>query len=264
MKSKKPTEKKIEILRSILKGKPKSMQEVIKGANSQGIKDTTTRSYLYKYKDVFLEITDDKWILVEDIRNKALPEEIIADIIRSKKENRNSKITQHRIVQSILIQVGKDIGYETYIPSQDKEYLFNKKQKLGDIVDKFNLPDGIDIPNIRTIDVIWFFDNKQKDKNQKDNNQKDNNQKVYSLFEVEDTDIRKIRTKLDNYKTLLQEAEKFFLIANISKQKFIEVINEKKYQELKGKVIFISISDILEFFPYFNTIKENNCLNMLV
>lgn len=247
MKSK-SQQKKIQILCDILRGTPKSMQEVIREAGIRGINDTTTRSYLYKYENTFLEITNDKWILVEDMRNSPLPNDIIDDIIKNKKQNRNTKITQHRIVQSILIQVGKERGYQTYIPSQDKEYLFSKDQKLGDIVDTFNLPENINTPNIRTVDVIWF----------------DAEWKVYALFEVEHTDIKKIKTKLDNYKTLLQQTEMFFLVANITNKKFIELINDKEYRVLKEKIIFISIDGILEFFKHFNKMKESNCLKILV
>ena len=54
---------------------------------------------------------------------------------------RDVKERNHTYYQGLLVEIGKDRDYTTYIPAQDKNQVFVGNQKLGDVCDLTQLPD---------------------------------------------------------------------------------------------------------------------------
>lgn len=242
-------------LKLILKNGPKELSEIIKETRKMNIKDNTIRGILYKCNDKgneIINIVGTTWILAE--HKYELDENIIEELINSnnqlKKIKRNNNITQHRVIQSILIKIGKESGYIAYVPSQDKAYNFNECEKLGDIVDLYNLPDEInEKKKIRTIDVIWFTEKME----------------IAYLFEVEDKDIKKIESKLDNYLELYNTESKMYIVSNINKVKLEESYKKnEKYSKIINYMRFVEIDQLINFYEKWNKVRNNSCFNIKI
>lgn len=238
-------------LKSILENEARDLSYITGKAKEMGISDTTVRGTLYRDNE-FINVVGTVWTLEEN--KYKLTEEIVGKLIDCSNElkrlKRNNNITPHRLIQSVLIKIGKESGYTTYIPSQDKGFNFNEYEKLGDIVDIYELPEEIDEKKkIRTIDVIWFT--------------KEN--KIKYLFEVEGKDAKKIKNKIKNYRSLHNNGSKMYIISNLSPIKVNELLYEyKNCNEIRETINFVEIDNLIEFYENWNMLKKDKCFNISI
>lgn len=178
---------------------------------------------IVQVNDAFFRIQPGLWALVE-YKNEVLKKFKIEDNDEKKQES-----FTHSYYQGLLVKTGNSIGYQTYIPNQDKGRLFLEKP-LGEIstVDKifdFSYPDIV--RRAKTIDTIWFNERNMP----------------HSFFEVEhSTDIQNSLTK---YYELQDFAAGFYIVApQHRKKQYDDVISRSIFRSIKNRVKFISYDDV--------------------
>lgn len=165
---------------------------------------------------------------LETHRQKLSLEGIIPVEITSKQASEFN----HSYYQGLLVEIGNLKGFETYIPSQDRNKLFLKKP-LGEMsnitkIHEFSYPFFVN--RAKTVDVIWFNDRKL----------------LSSLFEVEhSTDIQ---NSLLKYNDLQDFYSQFYIVSAIErKQEFESKLRYSAFKAISNRVKFIDykyVSDL--------------------
>lgn len=186
----------------------------------------------------FFRINIGLWGLVSEKDN--LPQKI-KDLIDSSYTSRYDQESNHSLMQSHLINIGKSLGFNPYIPSQDKNRTFEDGKKLKDIIDNFKIPNFTYnelLKKIKSIDVIWFVDLLCDDEK-------------YSfpkaIFEVEST--TDFKRSLEKF-TLLSafNLQYMFIVAPKERENtFNRVIDNDEFKNIKPFVKFLRYEDIETF-----------------
>lgn len=149
------------------------------------------------------------------------------------------KVSNHWDAIGVLLELGRILGYKTYVAHPSKKY---KDKKLRDIAELKDIPEKFrGYRGMEKVDVIWFAENPP-----------------YYFFEVEDKgDIKTALHKMYQAKDL--EA-KFFIISPIERlQDFEKYINTEPYVNIKKKYKFKSYEDLEKFFKqakYYYTLRK--------
>jgi len=164
----------------------------------------------------FFKIKPGLWAL------KKLEKEVLKKFKIDKEEK--NKDFSHYYYQGLLLEIGNLRGYNTFIPSQDKNKLFlNKKLlELATITEIYSFTYQNVVNRARTIDVIWF------------------NERKYPsyFFEVEhSTDFQNSLLKfydLQDFKT------EFFIVSSKSRLKeYNHKIQFSAFKKIKDRVKFV-------------------------
>ena len=137
----------------------------------------------------------------------------------------------HWYYQGLLLEIGNDRDYTTYVPAQDKNRSYGN-QKLGEICHTTRLPNfGYQrfISRARTVDAIWF-------------NRRD---MPAELFEVEfSTDMLNSLAKFNELRDFYTQ---FSIVAPPHrKSHFDDRIDMDTFHEIRRRVTFISTDQIDE------------------
>jgi hypothetical protein len=137
----------------------------------------------------------------------------------------------HWYYQGLLIEIGNDRGYKTYVPAQDRNRTF-VNQNLGDICHTTTLPDfGYQsfVRKARTVDVIWFNRREMPSK----------------LFEVEfSTDMLNSLTKFNELRDFYAH---FTIVAPPHRSShFADRIELDTFREIRSRVTFTGTDKIDE------------------
>ena len=154
------------------------------------------------------------------------------DVLKKFKiEESKTKSTEfnHTYYQGLLVEVGNLRGYNTYIPSQDKNklYLEQKLSSIARLTSIYNFSYPEITKRASTVDVIWFNDRKMP----------------LSFFEVEhSTDIY---NSLIKFSDLRDFHSSFCIVAdNRRKREFGKKISANVFKELKNRISFMSYDDL--------------------
>ncbi|MBN2830191.1 MAG: hypothetical protein JXR56_07720 [Candidatus Cloacimonetes bacterium] len=150
------------------------------------------------------------------------------EISDNTKSIENEKFS-HTYFQGLIVEIGKLKGFETYIPTQDRNKLFLTKT-LSEIADStviydFTYPEIVS--RAKTIDVIWFHENRLP----------------HTFIEVEHTtDFQNSLLKFVD----LQYFYSDFIIAgsNDRKREFESKININVFRAIRSRVKFIDYDNI--------------------
>ncbi|MCD6223885.1 MAG: hypothetical protein J7J73_03130 [Deltaproteobacteria bacterium] len=196
-------------------------------------------------KKFFFKIKPGLWAL--NTHKKELPCEVLSMIEEGKKVKKEEKFT-HSYYQGLLIQIGNNKGYKTYIPPQDKNKMF-LNHALKELVNlntiyKFTYDEVIQ--KIRSIDVFWF------------------NERRFpaSIFEVEhSTDFKKSLLKFLELQDFLA---KMYIVSHKQRQKeFLSKIDFVGFKPIKNRVIFISYEEVASWHSksYELALTEKHIIN---
>lgn len=173
---------------------------------------------IVQMRDEFFKVHSGLWALTSE---KVKVMELFSDEKESKKEREYS----HYFFQGLVVEIGNMKGFQTFVPSQDKNKPFSK-QKLGDITTVSKLYEFTYDEVLRralTIDVTWI--NSRKYPN--------------SFFEIEhSTDI---------YNSLLKFVE--FQDFRIN---FYIVADSQRRAEFNSKIGFSAFASIKPFVKFWN------------
>ena len=173
---------------------------------------------IVQMRDEFFKVRSGLWALTSE---KVKVMELFSDEKESKKEREYS----HYFFQGLVVEIGNMKGFQTFLPSQDKNKPFSK-QKLGDVTTvsklyKFTYDEVL--RRALTIDVTWI--NSRKYPN--------------SFFEIEhSTDI---------YNSLLKFVE--FQDFRIN---FYIVADSQRRAEFDSKIGFSAFTSIKPFVKFWN------------
>lgn len=190
-------------------------------------------------KNRFFRINFGLWGLVSEKDN--LPEEI-KNLIDLNYVSNYDKALPHAIMQANLINIGKSLGFCSYIPSQDKTRTYDEiGKRLIDIVDTFTIPKFTYpeiINQITSIDVIWFS-----------NIELGGEQFSFpkAIFEIESS--TNFRRSLEKFNLLLPfNLQYMFIVAPECREKqFNKIINMDDFKQIKSLVKFLRYEDIDTF-----------------
>ena len=196
------------------------------------------RCFLQRETEIYLRIKPGLYGL-QEYKDKFTKE--ILDSIQESNLSYFDRKTEHAQFQANLIYIGKKLGFETYIFSQDKTRKIDDNKRLKDIVDTITMPQFTykDVINkIKTIDVIWFDGIKV-------------NEEYYKypkvVFEVEhSTDIKKSLDKFILLKPF--NIQYMYIVAPKTREDtFNKIIKSKDYESIRDKIMFLKYEDV-EYF----------------
>lgn len=169
--------------------------------------------------DEFFKIRPGLWALTSE-RRRVL--KLFADAQTPSKERENS----HYFFQGLVVEIGNLRGFQTFIPSQDKNKPFGGRT-LGDVatIDKLSEFTYQDVlRRALTIDVTWINTRKYPD----------------SFFEIEhSTDIYKSLLKFTEFQDF---RTKFYIVADKHRK--------AEFTDKLAMVAFAPIKDSVDFWDY--------------
>jgi hypothetical protein len=143
------------------------------------------------------------------------------------------RISDHDGAEFYLLELGKMLGFLTYVASRDHIKIFNGR-RLGDVALLKEIPPFAgerDLNSAREIDVIWFGE--------------DENPKY--CFEVEHT--TDILRSLNRLAQLQHINAKFFIVAPEERRSKFEIEMQKyPYRRMRDRYRFISYDDLASLF----------------
>lgn len=183
-------------------------------------------------KRFFFKIKPGLWAL----RN--MQAEVLKKFAIQEGKKKKSEEFNHSYFQGLLVEIGNNKGFGTFVPNQDKNRLFLNKP-LGEIATLetiYHFSYDLFIKRARTIDVIWFNERKMPS----------------SFFEVEhSTDIYNSLIKFSDLRDFFSN---FCIVADKArKREFEGKISASVFQELKNRISFMSYEELSEIHT--NTYK---------
>jgi len=154
-----------------------------------------------------------------------------------------SEIKTHEEAQYYLLELGKILGYATYVAKGDKgKEVYGKT--LGEVADLADLPDYVKVyphPNSEGIDIMWFNPNADA---------------LKYVFEVSHTsDMKKDLASLIGIIKIVYE--KAFIVAPENrKDEYQRLIQTTPYRQYKNKLGFISYKELIELYQKAKNLKE--------
>jgi hypothetical protein len=196
----------------------------------------------YAIKD-FIDLDIFFWYIFDNI----MPVEVEnkEKVIRTKPIPQKVQISDHDSAEYHLLELGRMLGYLTYVAARDQGKVFNGRQ-LGNVALLKEIPPFAgdrDLNSAREIDVIWFGD--------------DENPKY--CFEVEHTmDILRSLTRLAQLQHIYA---KFFIVAPKERSSKFDIEMQKyPYRRMYDRYRFISydqLASLLEVTSPFYELKTN-------
>lgn len=154
-----------------------------------------------------------------------------------------SEIKTHEEAQYYLLELGKILGYATYVAKGDKgKEVYGKT--LGEIADLADLPDYVKVyphPNPEGIDIMWFNPNADA---------------LKYVFEVSHTsDMKKDLASLIGIIKIVYE--KAFIVAPENRrEEYKKLIQTIPYRQYRNKLGFISYKELIELYQKAKNLKE--------
>jgi hypothetical protein len=193
----------------------------------------------------FFKIRPGLWALNE--YKDILPNNIIS-LMEVDKPNSELEFNVHSYHQGLLIDSGNMLGFNTYVPAQDKNRKFLDKT-LSDMVSFTELPQFTysEILNrIKSIDVIWLESDTETPFPKK-------------VFEVENTtDFTKSLNKFNELKSF--DVEMIIVAPHYREKSFLEIINWGIYKGLKSRIEYWDYDKLEKTYSYYNNRKITNLL----
>lgn len=152
-------------------------------------------------------------------------------------KNKKSKAFQeftHSYYQGILLELGKLMEYNTYVPNQDKNKKYDVLHTLGNLstleaIPSFTYPHLVSRSS--TIDVIWFNDRGLPN----------------SFYEVEHT--TDIQNSLLKYEELQDFYVHMFIVADVTrKEEYQKKMAYTAFKDLKGRVEFLDYERLIKIY----------------
>lgn len=173
----------------------------------------------------FFKIKPGLWAL------KDRKEEVLKKFNIAKRDVNAQAIFNHSYFQGLLVEVGNEKGFQTFVPNQDKNKTFLDKslKDLTTIPDIYPFTYEKIIQRAKTVDVIWFNDRKMPS----------------SFFEVEhSTDIY---NSLIKFSELQDFYSNFCIVSDIVRRReFVAKIDAAVFTALKSRVSFLSYDQLSE------------------
>ena len=173
---------------------------------------------IVQMRDEFFKVRSGLWALTSEKVK-------VMELFSNEKETKKEREYSHYFFQGLVVEIGNMKGFQTFVPSQDKNKPFSK-QKLGDVTTVSKLYEFTYEEVLRralTIDVTWI--NSRKYPN--------------SFFEIEhSTDI---------YNSLLKFVE--FQDFRIN---FYIVVDSQRRAEFDSKIGFSAFTSIKPFVKFWN------------
>jgi len=174
--------------------------------------------------DEFFKVRPGLWALTVE-------KEKVSRLFSVEKAPEKEKEYTHSFFQGLLVEIGNMKGYETIVPSQDKNKPFGQ-QRLGEVTtapEYFSFTYNKVLRQALTIDVVWF------------------NQRHYpnSFFEVEhSTDIQRSLLKFVEFQDFRVN---FIIVAdNLRRAEFEGKITQTAFTPIKSSVKFWNYDAIAE------------------
>jgi hypothetical protein len=190
--------------------------------------------------DAFFKLKPGLWAL-EEYRNR-LPTELLSGINSSKPEDVGFN---HTFYQRLLIEIGNWQGFDTFVPTQDKNRISLGK-KLDEITSVKEIPQFTHskfVKRASTIDVIWFNERKMPQ----------------AFYEVEHT--TDIQNSLLKFFDLQDFTAEFFIVSDISRKgSFDRKIVLEAFRPIKERVKFRNYDYIAKWHE---NISQNYALKQL-
>ncbi len=170
-------------------------------------------------KKYFFKIRPGLWAL--NTHKKEVLKKFSIDITSDAKQNYEF---DHSYFQGLLVEIGNIRGFETYIPSQDKNKKYLEKP-LKEIVKTTTLPEftyDFILKKCKTVDVVWF------------------NKRLLpqSLFEVEHT--TSMQNSLLKFVELQDFNADFTIVApNDRKNLYMQTIRGTAFESISNRVSFL-------------------------
>jgi len=176
----------------------------------------------------------------------AVPPIVVEEKVQPKEEkpkiSPDIKVQDHPTAQKALIELGNLLGFDTYLPSEDKTKVVNGT-KLGEITTLKEIPQFTHprlLGTVKHIDVIWFRE-----------------EFPFYCFEVEEsTDVTKGLLRL--YQTRQLQVTPTIIGPESKRSKFQTEIEKDPFYHIKKRYKFISyeeLSKFLETSKQFSEIK---------
>lgn len=193
----------------------------------------------------FFKIRAGLWALNE-YKNE-LPKNVIS-LMETDKPNTEAEFNVHSYHQGLLIDSGNMLGFNTYVPSQDKGRKFLNKT-LNDMVSLTELPEftyGEILNRIKSIDVIWLESDTGTPFPKK-------------VFEVENTtDFIKSLNKFNELRHF--DVEMVIVAPQYKEKSFVETINWGIYKGLKDRIDFWNYDKLEKTYQHYENRKVSNLL----
>lgn len=138
----------------------------------------------------------------------------------------------HTYYQGLLVQIGNFKGYETFVPSQDKNRRFLDRPLLDYTTLKklYDFTYENIVNKAKTVDVIWFNERKFPD----------------SFFEVEHS--TNFQNSLLKYSELQDFNSNFFIIADINRHReYEQKLDYVAFNKIKKRIQFISYDKLADY-----------------
>ncbi len=178
----------------------------------------------------FIDLDIFFWHIYDDVM-PAKPKEV--KVVTELKKPMKVLISDHDGAEYYLLELGKMLGFFTYVASRDQTKIFNER-KLGDVALLKEIPPFAgerDLNSAREIDVIWFSE--------------DENPKY--CFEVEHT--MDILRSLNRLAQLQHIYAKFFIVAPEERRSKFEIEMQKyPYRKMRDRYRFISYDELASLF----------------
>jgi len=181
----------------------------------------------------FIDLDIFFWHIYDDVM-PAKPREVVkeAKVVTVLKPMK-VQISDHDGAEYYILELGKMLGFLTYVAARDQTKTFNKR-RLGDVALLKEIPPFAgerDLNSAREIDVIWFGE--------------DENPKY--CFEVEHT--MDILRSLNRLAQLQHIYAKFFIVAPEERRSKFEIEMQKyPYRRMRDRYRFISYDELASLF----------------
>lgn len=153
-----------------------------------------------------------------------------SEMIPTKKESPEQIDFTHAYYQGLLVQLGRLRDFETFVPAQDKNRVFLRKQTLGELASRTKMyPFSYDhtVAKAATIDVVWFNSRKMP----------------ASVFEVEhSTDMK---NSLIKFVELQDFRTEMVIVADQTRRKYYDAaLSLTAFTPIKALVTFWSYQQV--------------------
>ncbi len=153
------------------------------------------------------------------------------------------KIKTHDEAQFYLVELGKMLGYSTYVAKSDRNKIVNGKI-LGNVVDLNDIPEWLkSYPSSRSpenIDVLWFDSSGES---------------LRYAFEVSHSSD--LRVDLSSLMGIIDIVRKAFIVApEERKEAFIKLLNRRPYSKHRKRLGFISYKELATTYERATKLRE--------
>ncbi|NLK76156.1 MAG: hypothetical protein GX284_00210 [Clostridiales bacterium] len=173
----------------------------------------------------FFKIKPGLWALTKD------KDEVLRKLGIKPNNKKSDEVFTHAYYQGIVVKLGNNKKYMTYVPAQDKNKKF-LETKLCDLTTVETIPQFTYsnlIRRAKMVDVIWFNERRMP----------------CSFYEIEHT--TDIKNSLGKFYELQDFRANFFIVADESRrEQFLDTISASMYNPIRDYVKFKSYDSIIK------------------